>query len=57
MNQPNRITITVSREMAEQLDRLKQEQYYATSHSEMLRDLIRIGLEATREKEKMKQEG
>lgn len=50
----NRVTVTVDKETAGRLDRLKQEQYYAKSHAEMLRDLIRLGLDAANAQKKDK---
>ena len=47
----NRITVTVGDSLEQQLDRLKQEQYYDKSYAEMLRDLIELGLQAAGEKE------
>lgn len=43
-----RFTISVSDEMAVQLDRMKQAKYYNTSQNKMIQDLIRVGIETTR---------
>lgn len=43
-----RFTISVSDEMAIQLDRMKQAKYYNTSQNKMIQDLIRVGIETTR---------
>lgn len=40
-----RMTIIVPDEVEEQLDILKKEFYYAVSRSEMVRDLIGIGIQ------------
>ena len=40
-----RMTIIVPEEMEEQLDVMKTEFYYAVSYSEMIRDLIGIGIQ------------
>ena len=40
-----RMTIIVPDEMEEQLDVMKKEFYYAVSYSEMIRDLIGIGIQ------------
>ncbi|MDO4328843.1 MAG: ribbon-helix-helix domain-containing protein [Lachnospiraceae bacterium] len=39
-----RFTISVTPKMEEALDAVKKERYYNTSHNEMIRDLIRMGL-------------
>lgn len=41
-----RMTIVVPDEVEEQLDVLKKEFYYAVSRSEMVRDLVGIGIQA-----------
>ena len=43
-----RFTISVSDELAIQLDRMKQAKYYNTSQNKMIQDLIRVGIETTR---------
>ena len=40
-----RLTIIVPDEMEDQLDLLKKEFYYAVSRSEMVRDLVGIGVQ------------
>lgn len=40
-----RFTISITDEIAIQLDRMKQAKYYNTSQNKMVQDLIRIGLE------------
>ena len=40
-----RMTIVVPDEVEEQLDMMKKEFYYAVSRSEMIRDLIGIGIQ------------
>lgn len=40
-----RIYVSVDAELKKKLDKLKQTEYYANSHSEMLRDLIELGLQ------------
>lgn len=44
-NYMKRFTISVSDEMAIQLDRMKQVKYYNTSQNKMVQDLIHLGLE------------
>ena len=39
-----RMTIIVPDEMEEQLDVMKKEFYYAVSYSEMIRDLLGLGI-------------
>lgn len=47
MNQQNkRIYVSVDPELEAKLDRLKQADYYARTHSDMLRDLIELGLQS-----------
>lgn len=40
-----RFTISITDEIAIQLDRMKQAKYYNTSQNKMVQDLIRVGLE------------
>ena len=40
-----RIYVSVDEELEEKLEKLKQSEYYAKPHSEMLRDLIELGLQ------------
>lgn len=40
-----RFTISVTDEMEEQLDRLKQAKYYKTTKNKMIQELISLGLE------------
>lgn len=40
-----RMTVVIPDEVAEQLDLMKKEFYYAVSRSEMIRDLIGIGMQ------------
>lgn len=39
-----RIYVSVDAELEKRLDQLKKTEYYAKPHSEMLRDLIELGL-------------
>ena len=41
-----RFTISVTDDMAIQLDRMKQMKYYNTSQNKMIQDLLCVGLEA-----------
>lgn len=41
----NRIYVSVDAELEQKLDELKRSEYYAKPHSEMLRDLIELGLQ------------
>lgn len=40
-----RIYVSVDAELEKRLDQLKKTEYYAKPHSEMLRDLIELGLQ------------
>ena len=52
-----RFTISVTDEMAIQLDRMKQEKYYNTSQNKMIQDLICAGLDAMNKKIKKEKVG
>lgn len=50
-NKTARFSLTITPELAEECDEFKRTQYYNKPYSEMYRDLIRIGIQALREKE------
>jgi metal-responsive CopG/Arc/MetJ family transcriptional regulator len=49
MDSAIRTTITVDNELAEELNTLKKERFYNKSTAEMIRYLIRMGLEKSKE--------
>lgn len=42
-----RISVTIPSELEKSLDELKKEKFYKESHSEMLRQLLKLGVQAT----------
>lgn len=44
-----RISVTIPNELEKDLDKLKQEKFYNKPQSEMLRYLIRLGLQKSKE--------
>lgn len=44
-----RFTISVTKEMESDLDRMKQEKYYNTTRNRMIQDLIILGLQVMKE--------
>lgn len=45
-----RLSVTIPAELEESLDELKKEKFYKDSQSEMLRHLLKLGLQATTNK-------
>lgn len=54
--QNKRIYVTVDVELEQQLNRLKQTEYYAKTHAEMVRYLIKLGLNSLAAKPEKHQE-
>ena len=46
-----RLSVTIPLELEQSLDELKKEKFYKDSQSEMLRHLLKLGLQATSKKE------
>lgn len=49
-----RLSVTIPSEIEDDLDKLKQEKFYKEPQSEMLRYLIKLGLQLTKEQEILK---
>ncbi|SPZ51231.1 Uncharacterised protein [Sarcina ventriculi] len=47
-----RFSISIPADIEKELDTLKQKEFYNKTQSEMLRHLIRLGVEASKEKER-----
>lgn len=47
-----RFSISIPVDIEEELDTLKQKEFYNKTQSEMLRHLIKLGLKASKEKER-----
>lgn len=45
-----RFTISITKDMEIQLDRMKQSKYYNTTRNKMIQDLICLGLESMQQK-------
>lgn len=48
-----RITISVPQDLDEKLDKVKKEHYYVATQSDMIRELIALGLDSLDEEDKL----